>query len=248
MHTECHTHKSLGQSPAHPFASYLSSSGLLSLSSFPSSPRPGSSNRDTQFSRLHARVAETAVERNFRSRKKPRANIAIKFAPCKNPRSPCGLSLSPSLSLSLFLSLRPRAQPRVLRFLLAPFASFDREADLHARPAAVARSRGGEGEREGEQVRSFRDGKTRSGEITRRRWSRHEAGRGGKEDRGGRGKLRGADGKVTSLIGARCRPGNCVRASLCSRVRNTDILMALQGKRDTRHQKERDNIQDIGGS
>jgi len=37
---------------------------------------PGSSNRDTQFSRLHARVARkpNAVERNFRSRKKPRAS------------------------------------------------------------------------------------------------------------------------------------------------------------------------------
>lgn len=38
-------------------------------------------------------VAETAVERNFRSRKKPRANTTIKRAPRKNPRLP-----SPSLS------------------------------------------------------------------------------------------------------------------------------------------------------
>lgn len=67
-----------------------------------SSTSPGSSNRDTQFSQLHARVAETAVERNFRSRKKPRANIAIKFAPCKNSRSPSGFPP---------LFPRPQAQP-----------------------------------------------------------------------------------------------------------------------------------------
>lgn len=104
----------------HPFANHLPSSGPLSLSSSPtrSSPSPGSSNRDTQFSRLHARVAETAVERNFRSRKKPRANIAIKFAPCKNPRglslparppgsTPCSPLSPPRSSLARFV--RPRS-------------------------------------------------------------------------------------------------------------------------------------------
>jgi len=100
----------------HPFVNHLPSSGPLFLPSLcpsPSSPSPESSNRDTQFSRLHARVAETAVERNFRSRKKPRANIAIKFAPCKNPRSPserplplCDPELNPVLRLSPPCSVR----------------------------------------------------------------------------------------------------------------------------------------------
>lgn len=73
---------------------------------------------------------------------------------------------------------------------------------------------------------------------------------GGERERRGEGdKLRGTDGKVTSLIGARCRPGNCVRASLCPRVRNTDILMALRtrggsggggGEGTTTHRRKRE--------
>lgn len=98
-----------------PFASRPSPPPLFSLFlrlRFPPLP-PGSSNRDTQFSRLHARVAETAVERNFRSRKKPRANIAIKFASCKN--SSCN---PPPASLSLSLSFRDPGRNPVPRFLL----------------------------------------------------------------------------------------------------------------------------------
>lgn len=105
-----------------------------------------------------------------------RANIAIKLAPCKNlavspypPRDPGGSTPSGAFSSSL----------RSLRSTAKRICTLDR-------PRLRDRA-GGERERERrrEQVRSFRDGKTRSGEITRRRWSRHAAGRGGKRGWGG---------------------------------------------------------------
>lgn len=96
-------------------------------------------------------------------------------------------------------------------------------------------------------MRSFRDGKTRSGRdhaaavVTTWRRTRGEEG-----GEGERGKLRGADGKVMSLIGARCRLGNCVRASLCFSREKHGHLDGSARHGDT-HQMERDNIYSIHG-
>lgn len=177
----------------HPFANnHLPFSILsLALASSPTSSSASceSSNRDTQFCRLDARVAETAVERNFRSRKKPRAQTSpLNFAPCKN----LAVSLRPS-PFPPVPSLRPPPPPGGDPTPLSPPRSVRSVrprsgSALHARPAARLRDRRKEKEK---QVRSFRDGKTRSGEITQR-WSRHEAGRGGgwgggEREKGGRG-------------------------------------------------------------
>lgn len=56
----------------------------------------GSSNRDTQFSWLHARVAETAVERNFRSRARVQ-EAARKHSPLNAHRAKTRGSSSSSL-------------------------------------------------------------------------------------------------------------------------------------------------------
>lgn len=142
-------------------------------------------------------VAETAVERNFRSRKKPRANTAIKRAPGKNPRFYPSLLLSLTLSFSSIpLTTRAPHQP-------------PQEADLHARPAGceiVERKTDLERERDrGRRSRSKRrenrcdpfamgkrdrerlrgGGGGGGGHVTAR--ERSDDGR-----RGGRGKLRAA--------------------------------------------------------
>lgn len=114
------------------------------------------------FPGLHARVAETAVERNFRLRgkKPPCANIAIKLMPRKKPRLPVRLrpgfnppSLSPRSSVHRFARSTGRLQDR----------------------RKIGRKR----QIEREQVQSFRNGKMRSRHAAYRR-SRHAEETGGR--------------------------------------------------------------------
>ena len=77
-----------------------------------------SSNRDTEFSRLHVRVAETAVERNFRLRgkKPPRANLAIKLIPAQKAAAsrspPARFHPPPRRSVRRFARSTGRSQDR----------------------------------------------------------------------------------------------------------------------------------------
>lgn len=159
-----------------------------------------------------------------------RARSRAQTSPLNSRRAKTPRSLSPFSGLPLAAletsSRNPRSTAAPPQHFLrpAPLApSFDREADLHARPAAVARSR-----RTGAILLRWENeiGRNHAAAVV----TTPRRARGGKGN-GERGKLRGADGKVTSLIGARCRLGNCVRASLClSREKHGLDGFAKQGR------------------
>jgi len=168
-------------------------------------------------------------------------------------------SLHAKTSRSPFISLHPFSAPPeglnpVLRFLPSLHSlhstakriyTLDRSRDHREREREREREKEREREREREKENRcdpFSMGKrdrvrSRSGGGHNMRQDERRREIKGREKE--RGKLRGADGKVTSLIGARCRPGNCVRTSLCSRVRNTRTSWWLRETAgNTRKRKE----------
>lgn len=107
---------------------------LLNLSTSSSSPA-GSSNRDTQFSRLHARRGNRGGTEFPVAQEAARQTLPLNARRAKTRGSP-------PPPPPPFSSLRPWSPSSV------PMLGATREADLHARPAGCERDRGGNGERE----------------------------------------------------------------------------------------------------